>query len=259
MAEDLIRFTCFDGLARITLARPDRHNCLTIGMVEAQRDIARELAGRADLRAVLIDADGPDFGTGVDLQEFAAAPDATAYARRGVALAQETIAAQSSIAAPVITAVQGVAAGGGLALALAGDIVLATPSTRFVAAYSKIGLSPDGGVSWQLARRLGPARALDILLTNRTISADDALVWGLISRVAPAESLRDEAERMATDLATGPAEALVAIKRLAWSALQRDLPEQLAAEEKSFAQLSGRPDQAEGVAAFVQRRVPKFG
>lgn len=255
---DLIRLTYSASLARITFARPQRRNSLTIAMVERVRDLLREVANHPDIRVVLIDAEGEHFCAGVDLDEFATVPDRAEHARRGVELAQQAVAALHSIAVPVVTAVQGSVAGGGMGLALSGDIILATSSTRFVAAYSKLGLSPDAGVSWRLVRRLGTARAMDILLTGRPVSAEEAYRWGLVSRLVAPEELGNEAERIAAELAAGPTAALIATKRLARSAMEQDLLSQLSDEQESFARLGGQPDQIEGVAAFVERRSPMF-
>ncbi|GAA3954554.1 enoyl-CoA hydratase-related protein [Gordonia caeni] len=231
---------------------------MTLDMIEWLRDCARTVAARTELGAVLIDAEGHDFCAGVDLAEFDAIPDAAEHARRGVTLAQQAIAAFHSIPVPVITAVQGSAAGGGLGIALSGDIVLAASDARFIAPYSQLGLSPDGGVSWQLVRLLGSARATDALLTGRPIVADEIFALGLVSRLYPRDELRFEAEQIATDLANGPTAALIATKRLARSASAQGFEDQLRDELESFARLGGQPDQIEGVAAFVERRPPAF-
>lgn len=256
---DGIRLTVECGLARVTFARPERRNSMTVAMIALMRDVVREVAARGDVKVVLVDAEGKDFCAGVDLDEFAGVPDPAEHARTGVVWARRTVEALYSISVPVITAVQGAAAGGGLGIALSGDIILAARDARFVMPNSRLGLSPDSGVSWQLVRRLGAARAMDVLLTGRTVSAEVAYDWGLVSRLVAPDELNGEAERIAADLAAGPTSALIATKRLARAAQQQVLSVQLRDEQDSFGRLGGRADQVEGVAAFVERRAPEFG
>jgi 2-(1,2-epoxy-1,2-dihydrophenyl)acetyl-CoA isomerase len=157
-----------------------------------------------------------------------------------------------------VAAVHGSAAGGGVGLALAADLVLVGASARFVLAFTAIGLSPDSTSTWSLPRLVGLRRALDLALTNTPLSAEDAVRHGLASRVVPDDALADEARSLARSLADGPTGALGATKRLLRDALQHDLEAQAALEAASLATAAGTPDAHEGIAAFLEKRSPTF-
>jgi 2-(1,2-epoxy-1,2-dihydrophenyl)acetyl-CoA isomerase len=247
------------GLARLTLNRPEAANAIDQATAEALDDAASVLVDAEGVRAVLLTGAGPRFCAGGDVRAFADAGDELDRALE--ALLHRLHLAVTKLAlleAPVVAAVQGSAAGAGLSLLAGADLVLASSSAKLVMAYTGIGLVPDGGSTWYLPRIVGMQRALDLALTNRVLSADEACAWGLVSRVVADDALTEEAESLARSLAQGPTGALGAAKRLLRLSLTRDLESQLA-HEAEFMVVAGESDDGrEGVAAFVEKRPPRF-
>jgi 2-(1,2-epoxy-1,2-dihydrophenyl)acetyl-CoA isomerase len=256
MTAPAVEVAIADGVARITLARPDHGNGIDL---QFARDFSTAVAAceSPDVRAVLLAGSGRTFCVGGDLQSFAAAPDLAACIRAVLDPLHEAVARLARLAVPVVAAVHGSAAGAGLGLALAADVLIAADTAKFVMAYGRVGLTPDAGTSWFLPRIVGVRRALDAALTNRVLSADDALAWGIAARVVPAADLVDEADRLVTALAAGPTLALARTKQLLVGdddAFERHL--ELEAEQltRSAADVDG----LEGVRAFVEKRSPNF-
>jgi 2-(1,2-epoxy-1,2-dihydrophenyl)acetyl-CoA isomerase len=160
--------------------------------------------------------------------------------------------------APLITAVNGAAAGAGMSLAIAGDLVLAAESARFTMAYTRAGLTPDGSSTYFLPRIVGLKRALELTLTNRVLSAQEALEWGIVTRVVANDDLLREASDLAQELADGPTLALGAAKRLLHASLDDRLETQMELETRAIADMSLTADGREGIAAFHEKRAPGF-
>jgi 2-(1,2-epoxy-1,2-dihydrophenyl)acetyl-CoA isomerase len=160
--------------------------------------------------------------------------------------------------APVVAAVHGSAAGAGLGLVGAADLVVAAESTKFVMAYTGVGLTPDGSSSWFLPRLLGVRRALELTLTNRVLTAAEALDWGLVTSVVPDDDVRAAAEELAARLARGPRHALAAAKRLVHTSLEDSFETHLAREGDAIVAASEDAESAEGIRAFVEKRAPQF-
>src|SRR4051812_8542730 len=176
-------------------------------------------------------------------------------------LASDFHAALESLAgldAPVITAVQGVAAGGGMSLAIAGDLVVAAESSWFTMAYTAAGLSPDGGSTWTLPRLVGLRRATELMLLNERLDARRALELGLVTRVVPDGELAAAVDELAATLAAGPTRAYGEVKRLLRASWASSLAAQLAAETDAISARAGSPDGREGIAAFLEKRPPGF-
>jgi 2-(1,2-epoxy-1,2-dihydrophenyl)acetyl-CoA isomerase len=231
---------------------------------DAVREVTAALrAPEPDVGAVLLAGAGPHFCVGADVGDLAAAAAAEADPRPAVqALAGELhdlVRALAEVPVPVVAAVRGWAAGAGMSLALAADLAVAGVSTRLRPAYPAIGLSPDGGLTWTLPRAVGPARARHILLTDRVITADEALALGLVAVVVADDDVAAEAQALAQRLADGPVRALGRTKQLLRASGERDLATQLDAEAQAIAESAADPDGQEGVAAFRERRGPKFG
>jgi 2-(1,2-epoxy-1,2-dihydrophenyl)acetyl-CoA isomerase len=257
---DAVLLDITDGVARLTLNRPGVSNAIDLELAEALADATARIEAADDVRVVLLRGAGPRFCAGGDVRAFAAAGDALGEVLGTVLDAlHRAVRDLADLEAPVVAAVQGSAAGGGLSLVAGADLVVAAASARFVLAYTAIGLVPDGGGTWFLARLLGLRRATELALTNRVLDAQEALDWGLVNRVVDDDELGAEAERLVTELAAGPTGALGATKRLLRHSLRASLTEQLGAEATAMIRAGETTDGQEGVRAFVEKRTPRFG
>jgi 2-(1,2-epoxy-1,2-dihydrophenyl)acetyl-CoA isomerase len=253
---DRITVSVVEGLAIMRLTRAEAGNAIDPAWVAAFGDA---VAGCAGARAVLIRAEGPAFTVGGDLKHFASRLDDLGGALQEMVPAfHEALGALASLPAPVVCALQGPIAGGGLGLALCADVVLAAPSARFVCGFSLLGLSGDGGGTWWLPRLIGPRRAAEMMLLNRSVSAEEAVSWGLVTRVVKADQLDAEAMSIARELASGPTRSLAHMKRLLRESWTASLPEQLDAETAAMIDCGGTADARAGVDAFAGRRTPDF-
>ncbi|MEX0409534.1 enoyl-CoA hydratase-related protein [Aquibium sp. LZ166] len=256
----------YDGnVARVAIVRPETRNALRRETLEQLRAAIAGLSARADVRAMVLTGCDRSFCSGADLADPMMGghlpPQERGEACAAVldGLMHALIRDVRNAPFPVVVAVNGVAAGGGVGLALAGDIVIAARSARFVLTFTpKLGLVPDLGTSWQLARTLGRARALGVLLTGTPVSAEQALDWGLIWSVAEDDALEEQAMEVAARLAAGPVAGQVATRRLLDGAFVNDLDAQLDAERDAQASLVGGAEVVEAMEAFAQRRTPEF-
>ncbi|MET7689605.1 enoyl-CoA hydratase/isomerase family protein [Streptomyces sp. NPDC005483] len=243
-----------DRVVELRLDDPARGNALDLRTAEALRDTAREVAADPG-GAVLLRATGGSFCVGGDLRAFAGRGAETgAYVRAVASAAHAAIQALYDLPVPLVTAVRGAAAGGGIGLALVGDIVLATRSARFRLAYTAIGLTPDCGASWFLPRLVGPRRAAELILTDRVLTGDDAEQWGLVSRSVDDERLDDAAHSAAAALAVGSGDALRASKALLRAGDGDGLRHHLAEEARSIAALADSRRAQELMAGFLAAR-----
>jgi 2-(1,2-epoxy-1,2-dihydrophenyl)acetyl-CoA isomerase len=250
-----------DGVGRLRLNRPDASNGMSVPFLRALHDAVITAHGQADLGALLITGEGPNFCAGGDIKTFAAqGTDLPDYLREATAWLQTGVQALLALGAPVIAAVHGFAAGGGgFGLVCASDIVFAARSARFLAGATRVGMAPDAGVSVTLPQLVGLRKALEITLTNPVLTADEALELGIITRVTDDDALVDEALALARTLAAGPTAALGAAKRLMWSGLGNRVESQLPEEARTVSELSGTADAREGLAAVIEHRAPHFG
>jgi 2-(1,2-epoxy-1,2-dihydrophenyl)acetyl-CoA isomerase len=228
--------------------------------------MARELAHVAircseerSVRAVILTGEGRMFSGGGDLKSFAAQGEALPSHLKEVAgNLHAAISRFVRMDAPLIAAVNGPAGGAGFSLCLFCDLVIAAQSAKFVLAYTRAGLSPDGGSTFFLPRIVGLRRALELALTNRALSADEALAWGIVNRVVPDAALQSEAERLAGELAQGATGAFGAAKRLLHHAFTESLETQMELEAQAIAAQARGAESREGIAAFIAKRVPRF-
>ena len=243
------------GVATITLNRPDALNALNAPM-RGELLAAFKAAGRdAAIRAIVITGAGRGFCAGADLRGGSGERQ---FRRVLTDEYNPLIEAIRGVPKPVVASVNGVAAGAGVSLALAADLVIASADARFVPAFNRIALVPDSGLARILVRALGRHRALEILLGERDLDADQAHEAGLVAAVVPAERLAPEAQALAARLASGPTGAIGLTKRLVSAAEDATLAESLAAEA-ALQEVAGRgADHAEGVAAFAEKREPEF-
>ena len=260
MTSDTVLIEREGPLIRISLNRPAVLNALNEEMHMALRAALEDAAVDDSCRAVLLTGTGRGFCVGQDLGERDPA-SATATPDLGNTLRtyyNPTIRVITSMQKPVIAAVNGVAAGAGANIALACDIVVATQSARFIQAFSKIGLAPDAGGSWALARLLGPARAKGLALTAQPLDAETAVEWGLIWASYADDSFAEEANKLALHLANGPTVGLALTKQAIDAAFENDLDSQLELEAELQSKAGASQDYAEGVAAFLAKRPAKF-
>jgi 2-(1,2-epoxy-1,2-dihydrophenyl)acetyl-CoA isomerase len=241
---------------RITLNRPEAGNALDPAMAA---QLAASFRDRpADTRAVLILADGERFCVGGDVRTFAESEDPGAFVGRLAHDWHQVIRLVLACPVPVIAGIHGAVAGAAIGLVGACDVVVCARSARIRPAYGAIGLSPDGGTSWFLTRALGGPRALDLMLTNGTLTAAEAHITGLVARLVEDEDLRSTAIAVAEELAAGPVRAMVRTRTLVRGAATRTLDEQLDDEARLIAESAADPEGREGVRAFVEKRTPDF-
>lgn len=255
-----VKVSTEDQIRRITLNRPDSLNAFDdeVGpaFIEALRDSADE-----SVRCVVVTGEGKAFCAGENLRALAGGhqsgnpPELGEIIRRRYNPAIELL---QSLKKPVIAAVNGVAAGAGVSLALACDYRLMAEEANFVLAFSKVGLVPDSGATWLLPRYVGVGRALELSLSGDAISAKEAFDLGIVNRLAPADQVVHAAEEVARDFARGPTLAFGLIKELVWKSGGTTLQDQLAAEADAQAQAGASADHLEGVNAFLEKRPPKF-
>jgi 2-(1,2-epoxy-1,2-dihydrophenyl)acetyl-CoA isomerase len=258
MAYETLDLTVTDGIARLRLTQPGSANAIGLTMARELHAAVADLQSRADVRVVLISAEGRLFCGGGDVASFATQEDVPAFLREITASLHVAVSGLARLDAPVVAAVQGPAAGAGMGLVGVADLVVAAESAKFVLAYAGIGLSPDGGSSWFLPRMVGTRRALEMALLNRTLTAAEALDWGIVTAVVPDERLAEEAEALAARLASGPTVALAAAKRLLREAGTSTLESHMALERQLIAECGGTADGREGIAAFLAKRAPGF-
>jgi 2-(1,2-epoxy-1,2-dihydrophenyl)acetyl-CoA isomerase len=254
-----------DGaVATLTLNRPESLNVLNIAMIDALVAHTATLANDATVRCVVIRGAGKHFLAGGDIRMFAEHLGSLAADRQHefsdiVERVHAAIEQLQRMPQPVVASVHGAVAGFGLSLMGACDLALAADTAYFTSAYRHIGLTPDGGSTWTLPRLVGMKRAMEIVLLGDRFDAQEALRLGLVNRVLPEPALAAATKALADALANGPALAITNGKRLINQSLSQSLSSQLAAEAASFGACAARPDFAEGVRAFLDKRPPQFG
>lgn len=254
-----IQFEVRDHVARITLNRPDAANALNIEMGKDLMQAALQCDQDPAIRAVILTGTGRMFCAGGDLKSFAAQGENLPHHLKEVTTyLHAAVSRFTRMDAPLITAVNGTAAGAGMSLACAGDLVLAAESAKFTMAYTRAGLTPDGSSTYFLPRIVGLKRALELTLTNRVLSAHEAATWGIVTKVVPDANLLVEAEALATQLAAGPTKTLGAAKRLLHGGWNEALESQMENETVSIAARAQTADGREGITAFLEKRAPKF-
>jgi 2-(1,2-epoxy-1,2-dihydrophenyl)acetyl-CoA isomerase len=254
-----IRLTRDGAIAQITLDRPDAGNAIDLALAQALAAAAEECASDASIRCVILSGAGRLFCAGGDVSAFAAAGSAApAFLRTLADTLHRAIVSLARMPKPLVIAVNGPAAGAGLSLALLGDVVIAARSAHFTAAYTGIGLTPDGGMSWLLPRLVGLRRAQSMILTNERVTAAEAAAIGLVTRAVEDDELRLEVDLIANRLVTSPTAAIGAARCLLLDGAAAGFEKQLDREADSISRAGGRPEAREGVAAFLAKRKPDF-
>ena len=256
MTYETIELEVQNGIARITLNRPDRLNSFTRAMHGELRDA---LAKLGDARVVVWTGAGRGFCAGQDLNDRAVAPGEAVDLGETVEESwNPLVRTLASLPQPVIARVNGVAAGAGANIALACDLVVAAKSAKFIQSFSALGLIPDSGGSWHLPRLVGQARALGLALTGEPLPAEKAAEWGLIWKAVDDEALDAEVDGLAAKLASLPPLGLAAIKSIIRSTWSRTLDQELHLQRDEMRRLGFTQDYREGVAAFLEKRPAKF-
>lgn len=254
-----LRFEKQDGVAIITLNRPEAANGINLSMAEELLKTAIACSEDDSIRAVVITGEGKMFCAGGDLKSFATFGEELPSALKLLTTnLHSAISRFARMNAPVIVAVNGVAAGAGLSLSVCGDMVFAAESSKFTMAYTAAGLSPDGSSSYFLPRLIGVRKTQELMLTNRRLSAAEALEWGLINKVIADDALLDEAMSLAKSLAQGPTQAFGMVKKLMLSTFSEGLESQMEIEAQGIVSMAKGKDGKEGISAFVNKRKPEF-
>jgi 2-(1,2-epoxy-1,2-dihydrophenyl)acetyl-CoA isomerase len=259
MGYETILFEIVGGVARLTLNRPDRLNSFTVQMHE-EVSSALDAAAKSEARVLVLTGAGRGFCAGQDLSDRAVAPGGDGV-NLGESLEQRynpLVRRLDALEMPVICAVNGVAAGAGANIALACDIVIAARSSRFIQSFANIGLIPDSGGTWTLPRLVGQARALGLALTGEPLPAERAEAWGLIWKCVDDDKLADETNALVTKFAAAPTKGLAMTKKLIRESGAQTLDAQLDKERDAQRVLGRTHDYREGVAAFSEKRAPKF-
>jgi 2-(1,2-epoxy-1,2-dihydrophenyl)acetyl-CoA isomerase len=254
-----VLFEVREHVAYITLNRPAVANAVSMELAQELEEVARECDEGESVRAVLLTGAGRIFCGGGDKSFATQEPTRVpAHLRRVNLFLHGAIQCFARMNAPVVVAVNGPAAGYGMSLACAGDIVLANESARFTMDYTRVGLTPGASSTYYLPRIIGLRRTMELALTNRTLTARQAEAIGLVTRVVPDDQLIAQAESLANELAHGPTRAYGGAKRLLYSAATNPLYEQMELENESIAEMARSADAQEGVAAFLAGRPPQF-
>jgi 2-(1,2-epoxy-1,2-dihydrophenyl)acetyl-CoA isomerase len=249
-----------DGaVLRLTMNRPDAANALSMAGAEALADAALMADEDETIRCVVMTGAGRFFCAGGDVAGMASAPEGQGpHLKRLAGAFHVGMTRLARMRKPLVTVVNGPAAGAGVSMAALGDIALAGASANFTMAYGAIGLSPDGGSTWLLPRLVGLRRAQEMALLNKRISAEEAAQMGLVTRCVPDEELAAEAEKVVAILARSASTALGNTRRLLLEGMDRSFEAQLEAELQSIALCASSPHGKEGIAAFVEKRKPDY-
>jgi 2-(1,2-epoxy-1,2-dihydrophenyl)acetyl-CoA isomerase len=252
---DSILLTVDNGLARITLNRPQRLNAINAEAAQAWRDIAAEVAERSDVGAVLFDAVGPAFCAGGDVAEMSAMGGSASAGAIGdfADIIHEGHRTLSAMPKPIVAAVNGAVAGGGLGFMLVADYIVAAKSAKFVSKYADIGLTPDCGVSTLLPQAVGMRRALELTLTSRSLTADEALDWGLVTEVVADGETDARAREIAAGWLSGATAAFGEAKRLLRGGVGRDYSTALDDEARTIGAAFETADAQARIGAFLAR------
>jgi len=247
-----------DGVAVLTLNRPERLNAWTTEMEQAYFGMLEECGSSPDVRVIVVTGSGRGFCAGADMEDLQALGDGSLDTSERAAQRRPQ-SFPLSIPKPIIAAINGACAGLGLVQALMCDVRFAAEGAKLTTAFARRGLVAEHGISWLLPRLVGPARALDLLLSGRVVLAEEAFGLGLLNRVVAADSLLENTLDYARDLALSCSPASMAtIKRQVYADLERTLPDALGEADKLMLESFTAPDFVEGVTSFLERRDPRF-
>lgn len=254
-----ILFDVDGGVATITFNRPDQAHAMDLPVMRDLMHAAIRCDEDRTIRAAVITGKGRFFSAGGDLASFAdAGDDAGALLKEMTTYFHAAVSRFSRMDAPLIAAVNGVAAGAGFSLVAACDLAIAAESAMFTSAYTAASLTPDGSSTYFVPRLVGMRRAMELMLTNRRLSAAEAFEWGLVNRIVPDDELMPVVTEMASGLASGATLAFGAVKRMLHESFSGTLETQMEMEARSIAAMSHTHDGREGIDAFFNKRQPEF-
>lgn len=252
-AGSLVKTQRSGSVATVTLSRPERHNSLIPELLSELLDAFTELEADSAVRAVVLGAEGKSFSTGGDVKAFfVAGEDLAVFASKTVGLLHRVMMTMMRLPQPIVTAVHGMVTGGSLGLLLASDIVLVSPDVTITPWYSVVGFSPDGGWTAILPDVIGRERTSHLLLHNRSISAEQAVAWGVASEIVSRDSIGERAAAAATDIAAMKPGSVASIKRLL-HADDSTIEARLERERDAFVEQIVKPEALKGMAAFLGR------
>jgi enoyl-CoA hydratase/carnithine racemase len=256
---EVVLMTVDDDVAVLTLNRPERLNAWTDEMEHSYFGLLDECAASGDVRAIVVTGAGKGFCAGADMKGLQQLSGGAVDGANGARAQRRPQATPLSVPKPIIAAINGACAGIGLVQALMCDIRFAARGAKFTTAFARRGLVAEHGISWILPRLVGPARALDLLLSGRVILGDEAAELGLVNRALEPEQLLDFATGYARELARNCSPSSMAtMKRQVYADLQRPLADAVAEADRLMLESFAKPDFAEGVASFVDKREPSF-
>ena len=256
---NLLEFKVDAGVATITLNRPDAANAFNLLLASELNHAANRCRHDPSVRVVVLNANGKLFSAGGDLSVMSDAGDQVDAALKQLTDQLHTaFSTLMRMRAPLIVAINGTAAGIGLSLALIGDITIASEKASFTLAYTAAGLSPDGGATYLLPKIIGIKRAKEMMITNRRLTAAEALDWGMINKVVAAEALQDETMALAGSIAQGATNAFGSVKSLLLSSFSESFESQMVLEVEEIARNAMSADGKEGIQAFLDKRKPLF-
>ncbi len=259
MNYEKILYEISDGIATITLNRPEAYNAFNDQLASELHDAIIESSENEAVRVVVLTGSGRAFCAGGDVKNFCDNIDSIgAVVKRLTTDLHGAVSRMIRMPKPVINAVNGVAAGAGMSLALAGDLILATESATFTMAYTKIGASPDGSSTYTLPRLVGVKRALELTMLNPVLTAKEAVEWGIVNRVFPDDQFQAEVHNIASQLAQGPTQAYGRAKALYYASTNESLETQMEHETLAIVASGKTEDFREGVSAFSEKRAPTF-
>lgn len=248
-----------DGVAKITLNRPDAANAMNLDLLRELAEALLECDESSDVRCVVLTGNGRFFSAGGDLSAFAGDLERLPFYLKQLTLhLHAAVSRITRMRQPVIAAINGPAAGAGLSLAACCDHLISSDKANFTAAYTAAGLSPDGSSTWVLPRRIGPGRTRELMLTNRRLSATEALDWGLANEVVPIADLAARTSELAAQFAAGPTAAFGQVKALLATSSTNNIETQMELESRAIADSARTVDAQEGINAFLSKRKALF-
>jgi len=259
MEYETLSYEVKDGVARVTLDRPDAYNAMNCQMAKDLMDTSILMDEDPNVRAAVITGNGKAFCAGGDLVDFSTKGDnIAAFVKEMTVYLHAAVSRLNRMDAPVIAAVNGVAAGAGMSLVCATDLAIAAESSAYTMAYTLAGLSPDGSGTYFVSRLVGMRRAKELALLNRKLTSAEALDWGIVNQVVPDADFEAEVNALAIRLANGPTRAFGTAKRLIMEGTSSSLETQMEVEAQGIATMMTTHDGREGIDAFVNKRKPTF-